>query len=86
MDRVPGKDGVREHLINYWTGHKDQSMNGKYDDSSKALVHWRKGWAEKTGCGFEIPQDLGDVAPNASKIAPGLTKAKFAGYSGECAA
>ena len=85
-DGVPGKDGVPEHLINYWTGHKDQSMNGKYDYSSKTLVHWRKCWAEKTGCGFEIPQDLGDVAPNAPKIAPGLTKAKLGGYSGECAA
>jgi len=85
MDRVPGKERVREHLIVYWTGH-NKSMNGKYDYSSKTLVDWRKGWAEKTGCGFEIPQDLGDVAPNAPKIAPGLTKAKLGGYSGECAA
>jgi integrase/recombinase XerD len=37
-DGVPGKDGVPEHLINYWTGHKDQTMNGKYDYSSKTLA------------------------------------------------
>ncbi len=69
-DSTPGRDGVPEHLISYWLGHKDQSMNGRYDFSSRENVAWRKTWAEKAGCGFEFPSDLGLVGPIGPKIGP----------------
>ena len=35
-DGIPGKDGVREHLISYWIGHQDPNrMNGHYDFTSR---------------------------------------------------
>jgi len=69
-DAVPGKDGVPEHLISYWTGHKDQSINGCYDYSSKEFVAWRKNWAEKAGTGFEVPIKLGLVGPKRPMLDP----------------
>jgi len=82
-DGLPGKDGVPEHLINYWTGHKDQTMNGKYDYSSRTLVGWRKGWAEKARCGFDVPNLNPEPGQNWSGNAvdgpngPNLTNAQL---------
>ena len=69
-DAVPGKDGVPEHLIGYWLGHKDSSMNGHYDHSPTQYKSWRKEWAEKAGCGFDLPVQLGFVGPKGPKVGP----------------
>ena len=68
-DAVPGKDGVPEHLISYWLGHRDKSMNDRYDFSSRRNVAWRKQWAEKAGTGFDLPLQLGVVGPIGPKAA-----------------
>ena len=67
---MPGKDGVRNTSSSYWTGHKDQSINGRYDYSSKEFVAWRKNWAEKAGTGFEVPIKLGLVGPKRPMLDP----------------
>lgn len=67
---MPGRDGLPEHLISYWIGHKDHSMNGRYDYSSREFVAWRKSWAEKAGSGFAVPVKLGLVGPKASMLDP----------------
>jgi hypothetical protein len=52
-------------------------------------IHRRPWWTgartgqRKTGCGFEISENLGDVAP---KIAPSLTNAQLGVYSLKCVA
>jgi hypothetical protein len=45
-------------------------MNDRYDFSSKKNVAWRKQWAEKAGCGFDLPLQLGLVGPIGPKVGP----------------
>ena len=68
--REPTSRRSTEHLIGYWLGHKDSSMNGHYDRSPTQYKSWRKEWAEKTGCGFELPVKLGVVGPIGPNSAP----------------
>ena len=56
------------HQLLDW--HKDQSINGCYDYSSKEFVAWRKNWAEKAGTGFEVPIKLGLVGPKRPMLDP----------------
>jgi len=55
-DAMPGKDGVPEHLINYWIGHKDQTMNGRYDYSSKTMIKRRRIGRKRPGAASMCPR------------------------------
>jgi len=50
-------------LRNYWMGHAGTSMDDLYD-KIKEDVELQRGWAEKSGFGFEIPL----VVPNVPKM------------------
>jgi integrase len=67
------KTGCPEGLRNYWMGHAGNTMDDLYD-KIKEDVEFRKEWAEKSGCGFELPA----VVPNVPKTEPKAEAAKAA--------
>jgi len=48
----------RELLIDYWMGHSNGEMSSRYARQLVENRHFRAGWTEKIGLGFEIPQDF----------------------------
>jgi hypothetical protein len=46
----------RQVLIDYWMGHENPDMSGRYGRQLLEDVKYRKEWAEKVGLGFELPQ------------------------------
>jgi len=46
----------RQILIDYWMGHENPDMSARYGRQIVEDVAYRKGWAEKVGLGFELPQ------------------------------
>jgi integrase len=46
----------RELLIDYWMGHSNTGMGGRYAKQLVENRRFRAEWAEKVGLGFEIPK------------------------------
>jgi hypothetical protein len=48
-------------------------MNGHHDHSPTQYKSWRKEWAEKAGCGFDLRVQLGFAGP---KVGPNAAEAQ----------
>ena len=48
---------VRTLLINYWMGHANGEMAGRYGKQLLDNVRWRQECAAKVGLGFMLPED-----------------------------
>ena len=46
---------ARTLLIDYWMGHANGEMSGRYGKQLLDNVHWRKECAAKVGLGFALP-------------------------------
>lgn len=47
--------GVTPALIDYWIGHKGKTVSDRYNKFQKFKDH-RRGWCEKAGLGFDLPE------------------------------
>ena len=49
--------GARTLLIDYWMGHENGEMAGRYGKQLLANVRWRQDCAVEVGLGFTLPKD-----------------------------
>jgi len=56
-----------ESILNFWLGWGEEDMAGRYDQI-KADVAFRKEVAASCGVGFDVPANLGSIAPIAPKL------------------
>jgi hypothetical protein len=48
---------ARNLLIDFWMGHANGEMSGRYGKQLLGNVQWRQECAAKTGLGFTLPED-----------------------------
>jgi len=62
---------ARTLLIDFWIGHANQDMSGRYGNQLLDNVQWRRDCAAKVGLGFALPtkeeQPLMDKSGQVSK-------------------